>query len=166
MRHSRKIALSGVLSALAVALLLVGSLIGVGTYAAPMLAGVALMPVGMSAGKKYHILSWIGVSLIGLMLLSDREEALMFACLFGWYPIARPYFDGLKKPFDQIARYAALNGAAIGVEALVMLVIAPESNSALLLIGLLLLANVTFVLYDKLIPKVKLIILVRFGKYL
>ena len=165
MKQSRRIALCGVLSALAVLVLLLGNLIGIGTYAAPLFAGLIIMPLGMKAGKKYHILGWLAVSLLGFMLLSDREEALMFACLFGWYPIARPYFDSLRPPLNIISRFAALNACAIAVELLVMLVLVPESAGVWLVIALLVLANVTFIVYDRLIPVFMLLFLTRFSKF-
>ena len=46
MKHTKLIALGGVTAALSVVLMLAGSLIGIGTYASPMLAGLALLPAG------------------------------------------------------------------------------------------------------------------------
>lgn len=52
MKKTRKIALCGLVSAIALIVMLLGNLIGVGTYASPMIAGILLTAVGMSAGKK------------------------------------------------------------------------------------------------------------------
>ena len=54
--ESQKIALCGVLSALSVVVLLVGNVLQIGTYAAPMLASFLLIPVLEDYGKKYALL--------------------------------------------------------------------------------------------------------------
>ena len=59
MKHTRAIALCGVTTALAVALMAVGGLLGIGLYAAPMLAGLCLLPAGRHLGLKYHLLLWL-----------------------------------------------------------------------------------------------------------
>ena len=62
--ESQKIALCGVLSALSVVVLLVGNVLQIGTYAAPMLASFLLIPVLEDYGKKYALLLYAVVSLI------------------------------------------------------------------------------------------------------
>jgi len=164
MKKTRAIALSGMLTGLCLALLIVGSLIGVGTYPAPVAAAIVLMPVGMTLGSRYHIMAWIAASALSLMLLADREEALMFSFLFGWYPIARPYFEKLRMPLKVICKYASLNTCAIAIEALVMLVIVPETEAWYWLLLLLLLMNFVFAINDRLLPRVELLIKYRLLK--
>ena len=60
--ESQKIALCGVLSALSVVVLLVGNVLQIGTYAAPMLASFLLIPVLEDYGKKYALLLYAVVS--------------------------------------------------------------------------------------------------------
>ena len=52
--ESQKITLCGVLSALSVVVLLVGNVLQIGTYAAPMLASFLLIPVLEDYGKSMH----------------------------------------------------------------------------------------------------------------
>ena len=61
--ESQKIALCGVLSALSVVVLLVGNVLQIGTYAAPMLASFLLIPVLEDYGKKYALLLYAVVFL-------------------------------------------------------------------------------------------------------
>ncbi len=97
MKRSRGIAVSGVFSALAVVLMWLGALSGLGTYASPLMAGVALIPVGLLLGKRTQSLSFAAVSLLCLLLSADWEENLLFIGLFGWYPILRPGLEKNKK---------------------------------------------------------------------
>lgn len=160
-KKTRALALSGMLTGLCLALLIVGSLIGIGTYAAPLIAAMVLIPVGMTLGKRYHIMAWIAASALSLILLSDREEALMFSFLFGWYPIARPCFEKLGKPWSAIGKYMSLNICAAAIEALMMLVIMPESGAWYWIVLFMLLLNFVFAVNDRLLPRVELIIKYR-----
>ena len=53
--ESQKIALCGMLGALSVVLLLLGSALQIGTYAAPMLAAFLLIPVLEQYGTRYAL---------------------------------------------------------------------------------------------------------------
>lgn len=86
---SREMALCGVLSALAAAILIAGGALGIATYCAPILAMAALLPVLEECGPKAAGTAWAAVFLLGLLLSPDRELALVYGA-FGWYPILRP----------------------------------------------------------------------------
>ena len=90
--QSRKIATCGVLCALAIVVMMLGSLIGVGTYAAPLIAIWLLLPVLGLFGRKAALTVFVAVALIGFMVLPDRELALIY-CAFGWWPAAKPLID-------------------------------------------------------------------------
>lgn len=148
-------ALSGVLSALAIVLMWIGALSGLGTYASPLLAGVILLPVGMMLGKKYHWLSFVTVALLSCLLSADWEQNLFFIALFGWYPIIRPKLEPIRSPFRTLVKLAIFNIAAVAAELLVMRLIAPQSEKSWILILLLLLGNVTFLIYDFVLPRME-----------
>lgn len=85
--ESQKIALCGVLSALSVVVLLVGNVLQIGTYAAPMLASFLLIPVLEDYGKKYALLLYAVVSLLSLFLVPDKELVLFYVLVLGYYPV-------------------------------------------------------------------------------
>lgn len=92
---SRQMALCGVLSALAVVLLLTGSIIPLATFCAPLLAMVALLPILLEYGIRAAGTAYVAVSILALLLASDRELALVYAA-FGWYPLLRALLMGRK----------------------------------------------------------------------
>lgn len=163
MRKTRTLVLSAMIAAVAVVILLIGGWIAIGTYAAPMLAGVAVLPLGRKAGAKWQTAVWITASVLAWMLVNDREEVLMYACLFGWYPIARPALQKLPKGPRIAVKAVSFNLILIAVEALVMLVIAPESESAGMMIALLAVFNLVFLLYDRILPRAEILIERRFS---
>lgn len=150
--QTQKIALCGMTAALGVVVMVLGAALGLGTYVSPMLAGLCLIPIGDRWGGKYQALLWIAVGTLCLMLVTDAEENLMFIGLFGWYPILRPRLQRLPRTPRLIVKLVIFNAVIVALEALVVLVLAPESMEVWLIAALLALGNVTFLLYDRLIP--------------
>lgn len=162
MKETRRIAICGMMIALCVVLLLLGTILDLGMYAAPLFAGLCLIPVGRAFGRKYHLILYLAVSLLSLLLVPNIEENLMFFTLFGCYPIIRPWFHRFPKWLMILLKLLYFNVVVVAVEALVMLVLVPESLGTALNIVLLVLGNLTFVCYDFLVPRSEIIL----AKYL
>ena len=149
-----QLALGGVLAALAVVLLLLGGMIPVGTYVAPMLASLLLIPLLAELPKKLCLAWYAAAALLGVLLCPDRETAFVFVFL-GWYPIARPALDRLPRLPRLAAKLLIFNAAVAALYALLILVFRPEAllqeareTGAVLLIVLVLLGNLSFLLLD------------------
>lgn len=108
--HSRRLAFCSMTAAISVTLMLVLGLTGIGTYAAPMLCACLLIPVRSQYGLPTALTVWAAVGLLSLLIVTDRELALVYLTMFGWYPAVRPVF--LKPPgiLSIILRYAVFNG--------------------------------------------------------
>ena len=78
--ESQKIALCGMLGALSVVLLLLGSALQIGTYAAPMLAAFLLIPVLEEYGTRYALTLYVCVAILAVLFVPETELAL-FALL-------------------------------------------------------------------------------------
>ena len=153
-QKAKQLALGGVLAALAVVLLLLGGVIPIGTYVAPMLASMLLIPL-LAELPRSPCLSWYAaVALLAVLLCPDRETAFVFVFL-GWYPIAKPALDRLSLLPRIAAKLLLFNAAVAALYALLILVFrleallqeARETGLALLLV-LLLLGNLSFLLLD------------------
>lgn len=154
MRNSetKRIALGSVMAALSVVILLIGAVLGLGIYLAPMVAGVILLPVGRSFGGKYHTMLWLVVSVLAFMLVPEIEENLMYLCLFGCYPILYPKLGGLPKGIRTAVKLFLFNGIFLAVELLVMWMLVPQMVEIGYLAVLLLLGNIMFLCYDRALP--------------
>jgi len=155
---ARTMATCAMISAMSIVIMLLGSILELGMYAAPMMAGLCSIPVGKRYGRKYQALIWGTVSLLSFILIPLPEQNLMFAGFFGWYPIVQPLLQRLPKGLRFFCKIALFNSVIIGIEALVMLVLVPEVIAPVFLVILLALANVTFVMYDFVIPRVETIL--------
>lgn len=88
-------ALGGVLAALAVVIMSMGTLIPVATYVCPMICCLMLELVRKLCGNRVAW-AWYGaVAILGLLMAPDKEAAAVFAAL-GYYPILKPKLDRMK----------------------------------------------------------------------
>ena len=124
--ESQKIALCGVLSALSVVVLLVGNVLQIGTYAAPMLASFLLIPVLEDYGKKYALLLYAVVSLLSLFLVPDKELVLFYVLVLGYYPVLRVRLNNIRRGVLRwVAKFGCFNAAVVVMYALLIVVLAP-----------------------------------------
>ena len=145
---SRKIALCGMLSALAVVVLLLGGAIGIGTFAAPVLAMAVLLPVLEEYGARAAATAFCTVSLLALLLVPDRELALVYIG-FGWYPLLRPHVARMPSRLLRLAvRLAVCNGVIAALYGLLLRLLGLMEASRLMNAALLVMGNLVFLLLD------------------
>ena len=152
-KTSSKIALCGILTALSVVAMIIAGFMGILTYAAPMIAGGVLIFPVKQYGKGTAFTMFAAVSLLGLMLIPDKEMALFYVLLFGHYPIIQPSLNRIgKKPARVLVKALVFNvGAALSV-LLAKLIFAipifdPDKPIWLLAAAYLVIANICFALY-------------------
>ncbi len=92
-----QIALGGVLAALAVVIMCLGTLIPGASYICPLIA-IAMNQVILNLCGKSIAWAWYAaVALLSVLLAPDKEAAAVFLFL-GYYPTVRPWMDGRKHP--------------------------------------------------------------------
>ena len=123
-RTSFRVAFCGVLAALMVVLMLLGTMIPATEYLCPALAGVLIIPVVWEFGGKSGGLLYAAVALLSLILAPNKEAALFFVLLFGWYPLARPRLQHLKaKALRVVLKLVLFNAALAAIFALLLFVL-------------------------------------------
>lgn len=152
MINSRQMALCGLLSALAVVILLLGGMMGIGTFAAPVLAMAALLPILEECGPGASGTAYAAVSILALLLAPDRELALVYAG-FGWYPILRPHIARIpSRLLRLLARLAVCNTVTAALYGLLLRLMGLTADlaeaSRLLNMALLVMGNAVFLLLD------------------
>ena len=145
------------MAALSVVLMVLGAILELGMYACPLFAGLCFIPIGQKYGRKYHITLYVASSILCFLMVPNMEENLMFAGLFGWYPIVRPVLQKLPKVIRWICKLVIFNVVVIAIEWLVMTILVPEAIGGTLLWVLLILGNITFLAYDFMIPKMEIL---------
>lgn len=157
-KQSSKIAFCGMMVALSVALMLMGGLIPIATYCAPMLSGVLLLPIMLEYGRKTAWTAYIATALIVLTLGVDKEAAFFYIFL-GYYPIIKWNIDQLKKkPVRLALKLAVFNAAILLMYAVLGFVLHMDAvveefteMGAWMLVLFMLLMNFCMLLYDRLL---------------
>lgn len=152
-KQSKLVASCGMTVALSVVIMLIGGVIELGAFAAPMIAGLCLIPVERQFGRKYQVAVYMAVSLLCLLLVPNAEANLMYLALFGLYPILYPQFQRLHGAVRWVCKLLYFNTAAVAVETLVVTLLMPEVLTGWMIALLLILGNITFLLYDLILPR-------------
>lgn len=146
-----KAAYPAILSALALILVYLASIVPTGSWgivaAAGLLPSAAVISVSLTAG----FLCWASAAVLAFLLAPDKLCALLFGVLFGLYPMVKSLVERLrKKPLEYVLKLAFFNAAFT----LVWLTMAAAVTASLprmlngsvwVLYGA---ANVIFLLYD------------------
>ena len=151
------VALGGVLAAVAVILMSMGTLIPVATYVCPMLCCLVLQVVLKICGSRIAW-AWYGaVTLLSLLMAPDKEAAAVFLAL-GYYPIVKPALDRRKGKW--LWKGFLFNSVILVTYWLLMHIFgfdqltAEFSEMGTVMVGLMLiLGNITFFLLDRLLEK-------------
>ena len=148
--RARPLALCGLLSALAAALLILGGVLPGMVFCAPILAMGVLLPVLEEWGPKAAGTSYAAVSILALLLPANRETAFVYL-FFGWYPILRPKIAALpSRPLRVLARLAVCSAAAVLLYGLALRLMGLTEEIAAWYVNALLLAagHAVFLLTD------------------
>ena len=148
-------ALGGMLAALAVVIMSLGTVIPVATYVCPMLCALLLQGVLKTCGSRIAW-AWYGaVALLSVLLAPDKEAAGVFVFL-GYYPIVKPALD--RKKGKWLWKGLLFNGSVCLLYFLLLRLLGLKQltqewsdMSVGMLAVLLILGNVTFFLLDRLL---------------
>ena len=111
-KSSTRIALGGLSASLCLVVMLTTALIPFATYALPALAGILLIPIVLELNAKTAWCCYCAVSLLSLLIVPDRETALMFIAFFGYYPILKFKLDKIKLAVPRwITKFFIFNAA-------------------------------------------------------
>ena len=102
----------GMAAALSVALMLLGAVVPVLMFVAPAAASLLIATVCMECGMKMALTAYGAVSLLSLLFVPDKEVALVFVFLLGYYPLVKPKFERIRpKLLRGVCKLLLCNGA-------------------------------------------------------
>lgn len=154
LKHSTKIAIGGLTTALCVILMFLTGLFPFATFALPAIAGALLVIIVIEINYKTAILVYLAVSILSLFIVPDKEAALFFVALFGYYPILKGKIEGLrKKVLSYILKFAVFNASIAIVYSSAYFIfhlteIFTNDFGKYTALILIILGNITFLIYD------------------
>ena len=132
-RKSWAMAYCGMAAALSVALMLLGAVVPVLMFIAPAVASLLIATVCVECGRTMALTAYGAVSLLSLLFVPDKEVALVFVFLLGYYPLVKPRFERIRLPLvpaGSISQELKTTALAVSLATLAM-------------------GNVAFLLYDR-----------------
>jgi len=157
MKQSKLIALCGLLAALSLALMFLGSVIWVFTYVAPLVSSLIIALICDVTGKRYAFITYCAISIISVFFLPDKECALTYAFFFGYYVIIKDTVERIKpKILSYLVKILIFNTGIISSQLILIYAFnIPLDNpwgkwGIAILIAL---ANAVFVMYELMLTK-------------
>lgn len=114
MKKSSVTALGGMLAALSVVFMFMTGLIPFLTYAMPAFCGAILVLLVIEANVKWSLGVYAAVSILSLLLVPDKEAAVMYVAFFGYYPVMKSFLEGrFSKTISWILKFLLFNVAIV-----------------------------------------------------
>ena len=169
-RNTSKTALGGIVAALSVTLMFLTAVIPTLTYALPAAAGVLLIVMVIDVGKKWAFGVYAAVSILALLLLPDKEAAVMYVFFFGHYPILKAILEEkCRGVLLWVFKFLLFNVSVVAAYLVILYVFQipfeeMEEYGRFAVWGLLALGNVVFVVYDIALSRLVTVYMLKWRK--
>lgn len=155
-------AFGGIISALAVTFLFLGSVFPFADIAGPAFASMCVLLTALEFSGKVSFGVYVAVSALSFMLVPDKESVLLFIFFFGWFPLLKKAVDGKMGYVPALLiKLAAFNLSIVLLYWLILKVFAIGSivdefsdYSTAMYVLLMVLANITIIILDYAFSKV------------
>lgn len=169
---SFKASFGGIVASLTVIIMALGGVFSSLTYAAPAVCGVFLMVAVIEFNFKYSLALYLAISILSLVVVPNKECAVMFALFFGVYPILKGKIEGkLNGVISWVVKYIFFNITIVIAYFICskLLNIPYEEIGSLGKYSIYFLwasGNVTFLIYDLALTGVVSLYILKWQKYI
>lgn len=169
MIQAKRAAFSGVIAALCVAFMFMGSLFSIFVYFIPAACGVIIMTAAYALGEKYGYCIYLVVAALSALFVPDKECMMIFVFFFGFYPLLRDRLEAIKpRPVSFLIRFLIFNACVIGAEYLLFRIfginILEDGFGKWFLPVMLVMMNLFFVIYDFVLGKFKILYFLKWKR--
>lgn len=155
-------ALGGILSALSITVMLLGSIIPFSTYVVPVVASVSVCYFCIEYNKRFALSIYVVITILAIFFVPDKETAFVFTFIFGPYPILKSIFENHTKRLTCWLLKILFFNIEVFITYFLLLKIFISSvlvdefmgYSSIMLVGLVVAANITFVIFDIVLTRV------------
>lgn len=163
MKNTKRIALSGILAAMSVALIYVAAISELFSFSGCLLSAYIILFLKIEFGMASAATVYGVVSVLLWILLPDKSVAAIYTFIAGLYPLVKSYFDLIR---NSVLRWgcklAAYNIVVAALYFLALAVFSPEADAPWMLAVVLLLANAVFILADIVADRLTLIYNIKY----
>ncbi len=111
MKKTGKIAVGGIISALSISFMFLTAVLPFFTYVFPICAGILMIVVNEELGRIWGISVYFTVSILSILIVADKEAALIYIAFFGYYPIIKEKIERLNKALAYIIKLLIFNAS-------------------------------------------------------
>ena len=153
---SFKVSLGGIISAICLFLMFMTGFMPLLVYALPAIAGALLVVIVIEINRKWAFVTYASISILSLFITPDKEAAILFIFFMGYYPIIKSLIEKIKNPvFEWASKLILFNVAIIIAYKIIINIFGIVDITKELsflgkysMLGLLVMANIVFVIYD------------------
>ena len=170
MKQSSKCAIGGIVSALALVLMISVAVIPFLTYALPAVAGVLTVFMVIETDKKWALGVYCTVAILAMILVPDKEVAVMYLAFFGYYPILKAVIESrLPTVLGWVVKVASFVATMVAAYLLLINVMGVTVDEieeyGMIAVPLLLgIGAVAFVMYDITLTRLIILYTIKFRK--
>ena len=169
--RSFKVAFGGMIAALSIVFMFSTGIVPTLTYAIPAICGALLMTVVIEISPFFAGTIYVAVSFLSLLVVADKEAAVMYTAFFGYYPIIKSFIEKIQKnTISWVIKYIIFNIAMVSsylVASKLFMITFDDIDflGKFALPGLLLAGNVVFAIYDVALTRLVTAYLMVWRKY-
>ncbi len=93
---SYKVSVGGIVSSLCLLLMFLTAVFPLLNITLPLFAGVMITVVAIEVSTSWSFVTYASVAVLSFFVTPDKEAWLFFTFLFGYYPVAKSFFEKLK----------------------------------------------------------------------
>lgn len=150
--NTKKLALCGVLSSLQVVILYLSSVFNVIDLTLAAATVFVMIFAVLEIGGKYPFIMYAVVSLLSLLILPQKFSAVVYALFFGWYPMAKMFFERFNGIIAWVLKILTFNASFIIIYNICISVLGLEGSgdidTSLYNAIMLILGNIAFLMFD------------------
>lgn len=160
MKNTKTLAVNSLICAMCVVIMALCAVIETLDISLAVIAGILVGVSEIEYGKKW---AWLvfAVSSVLSLLLPQKSAGFFFILIAGWYPIVQTKINMLKPVISRIVKTLIINISMAIAILLTVFVFKTEVLGYKIIAALVLLGNITFILYDKLLDRLMLWYIVK-----
>lgn len=158
-KHTRNIAFASILSALSVVFLCIGIFFPTFDLVAAMIASYAIIITVCELGRGYATGAFASSAVLGIIIAPQNSAAWFYAVFIGYYPILKSFIEvKVRKRLAAIAlKILSFNVAFILILYVGIKFLSFEEFVGWYAVGIVILAEAAFIIYDIALTKVILV---------
>lgn len=148
--NASKVAYPAILGAISLIFIYLASVVPTGNWGFVAIAGLFPAAAVISVGLKAGFLCWAGASILAFLLLPGKFCALLYAALFGLYPMVKSLIERLRRMgLEYLLKLLFFNAVFTLIYLLMGAAVLDSLSQQLSVVWLLyLVGNIVFLIYD------------------